>query len=196
MEARNCTVTTVSVSPWRRSSRRTCSMMGRFATGSIGLGWFAVIGRSLVPSPPAMTTAFTALPRASRPLSLLTLGHRPTLRWWCSEQSPGLDHVQQGRAPVQGTSPDNEGPTCYLRSLGVDGNMRPQEEQRKRVQQAKRGRLADEADAERTPAVAAQDEQYHGHQQLPRGQHCYQPPRDDGPHRQRDHSGHYVEPIR
>src|SRR5262249_43721474 len=28
--------------------------------GSIGLGWFAVIGRSRVPSPPAITTAFTA----------------------------------------------------------------------------------------------------------------------------------------
>jgi hypothetical protein len=34
-------------------------MMGRFTTGSSGLGWFAVIGRSLVPSPPAITTAFT-----------------------------------------------------------------------------------------------------------------------------------------
>ena len=34
-------------------------MIGRLTTGSIGLGWFAVIGRSLVPSPPAITTAFT-----------------------------------------------------------------------------------------------------------------------------------------
>ena len=33
-------------------------MIGRFATGSNGLGWLAVIGRSRVPSPPAMTTAF------------------------------------------------------------------------------------------------------------------------------------------
>src|SRR5260370_41149432 len=35
-------------------------MIGRFATGSIGFGWLAVIGRSRVPSPPAITTAFTA----------------------------------------------------------------------------------------------------------------------------------------
>ena len=34
-------------------------MIGRFTTGSSGLGWLAVIGRSLVPSPPAITTAFT-----------------------------------------------------------------------------------------------------------------------------------------
>ena len=27
-------------------------------SGSIGFGWLAVIGRSLVPSPPAITTAF------------------------------------------------------------------------------------------------------------------------------------------
>ena len=33
-------------------------MIGRLTTGSSGLGWFAVIGRSRVPSPPAMTTAF------------------------------------------------------------------------------------------------------------------------------------------
>src|SRR5579875_421488 len=34
-------------------------MIGRLTIGSIGFGWLAVIGRSLVPSPPAITTAFT-----------------------------------------------------------------------------------------------------------------------------------------
>ena len=34
-------------------------MIGRLTTGSRGLGWLAVIGRSRVPSPPAITTAFT-----------------------------------------------------------------------------------------------------------------------------------------
>jgi hypothetical protein len=38
-----------------------CSIIGLFATGIIGLGWFEVKGRSLVPSPPAMITAFTAV---------------------------------------------------------------------------------------------------------------------------------------
>ena len=35
-----------------------CSIIGRLARGIIGLGWFEVRGRSLVPSPPAMITAF------------------------------------------------------------------------------------------------------------------------------------------
>ena len=43
-------------------------MIGRFATGSNGLGWLAVIGRSRVPSPPAMTTAFKTQPLLSRPI--------------------------------------------------------------------------------------------------------------------------------
>src|SRR3984885_6153228 len=34
-------------------------MIGLLHTGSSGLGWLAVIGRSRVPSPPAITTAFT-----------------------------------------------------------------------------------------------------------------------------------------
>src|ERR1700677_584672 len=47
-------------------------MIGRLATGSRGLGWFAVIGRSRVPSPPAMTTAFKgfATPSRFRPLGI------------------------------------------------------------------------------------------------------------------------------
>ena len=35
-----------------------CSIIGRLASGSIGLGAFEVSGRSRVPSPPAMITAF------------------------------------------------------------------------------------------------------------------------------------------
>ena len=39
-----------------------CSMQGRPATVTIGLGWFEVSGRSRVPSPPAITTAFKRRP--------------------------------------------------------------------------------------------------------------------------------------
>src|SRR5712692_4771433 len=39
-------------------------MIGLLTTGISGLGWLAVIGRSLVPSPPAMTTARTACQRS------------------------------------------------------------------------------------------------------------------------------------
>jgi hypothetical protein len=37
-----------------------CSIIGRFTSGSMGLGTFEVSGRRRVPSPPAMITAFTA----------------------------------------------------------------------------------------------------------------------------------------
>ena len=48
-------------------------MIGRFTTGSIGLGWLAVIGRRRVPSPPAITTAFTGSPLATQPLAFLAV---------------------------------------------------------------------------------------------------------------------------
>jgi hypothetical protein len=44
------------------------------ATGSSGLGWFAVIGRSRVPSPPAMTTAFNGF-AAPFPVSAIMCMH-------------------------------------------------------------------------------------------------------------------------
>ena len=48
-----------SVMPWSRSSLRLCSITGVPNTGTIGLGDWLLSGRSRVPSPPAMTTAFT-----------------------------------------------------------------------------------------------------------------------------------------
>ena len=36
-----------------------CSMQGLPTIGTIGFGWLDVSGRRRVPSPPAMTTAFT-----------------------------------------------------------------------------------------------------------------------------------------
>ena len=65
--ARNATVTTISSKPCRRSRSMMCSIIGRLATGSIGLGAFEVSGRSRVPSPPAMITAFIAVPRSPCP---------------------------------------------------------------------------------------------------------------------------------
>jgi hypothetical protein len=47
-----------------------CSIIGALAMGIIGLGAFDVRGRSRVPSPPAMMTAFmipTVPPGSSRP---------------------------------------------------------------------------------------------------------------------------------
>ena len=56
---------TMSSRPWLRSNSTMCSMHGLPTIGTIGLGWFEVSGRSRVPSPPAMTTAFTLPPRVS-----------------------------------------------------------------------------------------------------------------------------------
>ena len=58
----NASVTTTSSNPCRRSSSRMCSMHGLPTIGTIGFGWFDVSGRSRVPSPPAITTAFTVAP--------------------------------------------------------------------------------------------------------------------------------------
>ena len=43
-----------------------CSMHGLPTIGTIGFGWFEVRGRSRVPSPPAMTTAFIAVVLSGR----------------------------------------------------------------------------------------------------------------------------------
>ncbi len=68
------TVTTISSMPWRFSSSTMCSIIGRLTNGSMGLGALDVSGRSRVPSPPAMITAFMvrtypggAVNRAGRP---------------------------------------------------------------------------------------------------------------------------------
>src|SRR5215469_7563353 len=117
-------------------------MIGLLATGSMGFGWLAVIGRSRVPSPPAITTAFTAPPQTPSPTMLSSCrlsgprvtGSRPPHPLGpaapAGEQSPGLYYVQQGRAPVEGGSPDSKAPTGYPRSLRVLGNVRTEEKQR------------------------------------------------------------------
>ena len=48
----------MSSKPCFFSSSTMCSIIGRLAIGIIGLGWLEVSGRSRVPSPPAMITAF------------------------------------------------------------------------------------------------------------------------------------------
>src|SRR5665213_2939070 len=69
--AMKATVTTMSSNPWVRSRLTTRSIIGMFAIGSIGLGWLEVSGRSRVPSPPAMITAFISSLPSSRHLRLV-----------------------------------------------------------------------------------------------------------------------------
>src|SRR5204862_8069298 len=56
--AKYWTVTTSSVMPWRLRRLRICSMTGLPTIGTMGFGRRIVNGRSLDPSPPAITTAF------------------------------------------------------------------------------------------------------------------------------------------
>jgi hypothetical protein len=51
----------MSSKPCFLSKLTMCSAIGLFATGTIGLGKWLVSGRSLVPDPPAIITAFIAL---------------------------------------------------------------------------------------------------------------------------------------
>ena len=71
------TVTTMSSKPCWRSSVTMCSIIGALAIGIIGLGALEVRGRSRVPSPPAMMTAFMPTDRTRRggaPSTLRSLG--------------------------------------------------------------------------------------------------------------------------
>ena len=60
--AKGAAVTITSSKPWLFRSSTMCSMQGLPTIGTIGFGWLDVRGRSRVPSPPAITTAFTAAP--------------------------------------------------------------------------------------------------------------------------------------
>src|SRR3954447_10526905 len=85
----NATVTITSSSPCCLSSSRMCSMQGLPTIGTIGFGWFEVSGRRRVPSPPAITTAFTwPPPRPPRPPPRPPLPPR-------LEQVPGERYARQ-----------------------------------------------------------------------------------------------------
>src|SRR5579872_6510028 len=129
-------------------------MIGRLATGSSGLGWLAVIGRSRVPSPPAMTTAF----KADALLSVCRLCTRRLCTRWggiATYQSPHLDEVKQCGLPVQSGAPYRESPADHPGQRPAPTGMISEEQQREGVQQAQRGRLADEADLQPADARPA-----------------------------------------
>src|SRR5438093_5138901 len=68
MLAKKWTVATTSVNPWLRASWMMCCIIGWPTIGSIGFGWLLVRGRSLVPCPPAITTAFMEGNDTGRPV--------------------------------------------------------------------------------------------------------------------------------
>src|ERR1700677_3200813 len=151
----------VSSNRGRLSSRSTCSMIGRFATGSMGLGWLAVIGRSRVPSPPAMTTAFTGFAAPSRyfPLCMYPAA---------TGQASHLGQVKRRGPPVQNRPPDRESPAYDPGQRPAPAGVSTEEQQREGIQQAQGGGLADQADLQRAQAGPAfQHRQRTAHDQFP-----------------------------
>src|SRR5262245_34959203 len=145
-------------------------MIGLLTTGSSGLGWLAVIGRSLVPSPPAITSAFTACRLPSLPLCPIIAGlPLPCQRGLPLAGFPAAAHarddlaclgeVEGGRPPVQCRSPDREGPADDPGGQRGGTVVGAEEQQRERVEQAQGGRLPQEADLKRADVVVAQHEQ-------------------------------------
>ena len=66
-------------------------MQGLPTIGTIGFGWFEVSGRSRVPSPPAITTAFTASPHADLPSGLHNVLRR-------SDERPARGAIQKSQS--------------------------------------------------------------------------------------------------
>ena len=103
-----------------------CSMHGLPTIGTIGFGWFEVSGRSRVPSPPAITTAFI-----------------------CATSRRTLTDVVRAAARTASADADPEEDERPVRArLGVD-----QDEADRRVEQPRRS-LAEEADLERRTRAA------------------------------------------
>src|SRR5215831_19115992 len=144
-------------------------MIGLLTTGSSGLGWLAVIGRSLVPSPPAMTTALTGCQRSlqaqrPRPAAGSVAGRiciaearrraAASAQPVRGEQAAGLLGVECGSPPVQCSSPERERPTEYPGECCVRRLVRTKKKQGKSIEKAQRGRFADETDLERAVSAA------------------------------------------
>src|SRR3954471_4915525 len=134
-------------------------MIGLLTPGSRGLGWLAVIGRSRVPSPPAITTAFTGA-TPSRRLRRSWSGLRsPSVHPGSRRprELPHLDGIEGGRPPVKAGPPERERPADDLGDRGPGPRMRTEEQEGKGVQQAERGRLTHEMHRRWTVAVPAEN---------------------------------------
>src|SRR5215217_6037097 len=119
-------VTITRSKPWRLRSSRMCSIHGLLTIEIMGFGWLLVSGRSLVPFPPAMITAFINPPSAmscssygpwlsllpskkfpQKPLLAtcpaqlsLATGHRLLIRRTAYERAHEVTHREDARDPV------------------------------------------------------------------------------------------------
>src|SRR4029450_6481420 len=148
---RKATVTITSSIPWPRRSSTMCSMQGLPTTGTIGFGWFDVSGRNLVPSPPAMTTAFMA--HASGPGSVSS-------PYDCPPDGCGIRGCGGKREP-DADPEDDERPIGARRRGDDEGQGGVEDPCRHPAEEADRELVAawnDDACAEYEQQVAADDE--------------------------------------
>ena len=140
------------------SSRSTCSMIGRLTTGSSGLGWLAVIGRSRVPSPPAIDHRPHGAARRPAPGPRTGPAQRRTCQAYArpATQYRTVPHVDE--RPAQ--RPEDRGQQVV--ALGQRG-----EQHGEGVQQVEGRGLAQEGDRQRAVAVAAQHRQQAGEEHVP-----------------------------
>ena len=168
------------------SRRRTCSMIGRFTTGSSGLGMFEVIGRRRVPSPPAITTAFMPVParrRARPPGRRRTMpahldagrASRPTSTARCPRPRRPSRRPWRRRPPLRSRSPSSS--------------------EREGEQQVERGRLAQVVDRQRAEAVPTQNRQRERQHHVTTEQQDDQPPGHDVAQAEAEQGGDDVEPV-
>ena len=182
-------MTTVSVKPCRCSSRSTCSMIGLLTIGSSGLGMLAVIGRRRVPSPPAITTAFmTASPH--RRLRAIRGCAREALTSWRTCTTYRTPAHQYSAVPQIAKAQPKAWAIWLTSAVAL-----AEEQQREGGEQVEGGRLAEEVHRQRAVAVAAQDRQEQGEQDVAADQRQGQPQRHDVADGQPDQRGQDVEPV-
>src|SRR4051812_4248489 len=137
--AMNETVTTRSSKPCSFSSRMMCSIIGWLTSGIIAFCWLEVRGRSRLPSPPAMITAFIGRQR----LSCLGSSCRRR-RYPPFGQSPaGEGDVGDGGVQTEGEAGYGAGPREHVGQAVPRQVLRvSREEEREGEHQAEGARLA------------------------------------------------------
>src|SRR5688572_21350000 len=185
--ARKATVTTMSSKPCSFRSSTMCSIIGRLAMGIIGLGWFDVSGRRLVPSPTAMTTAFTSLslpPRGETRRSaprLCAWSRRSTACLWrrtsrffpagpaFTQRLQGDGHVERQGVPAEEDAGDGEHPADGRGRLPpAELLVAAGEEEGEGEEIAERPRLADPRDVDPAGAQGGEGDGGDGDERLPK----------------------------
>ncbi len=160
-----------------------CSIIGRLAMGIIGFGWLEVSGRSLVPSPPAMITAFTTRPPA--------VAGPPAAK----QRTAGHRDVGAGGQPGQDKSDDAGHPGEDVDRVLPGGVAVTEEEGRVGEHEGERARLAHPEDVDPGGSERRQQQDGHRHHHLA-GEGGHSEPHWDGAvHGDGDDGGHHQHTV-